>query len=274
MMSSNISPLTVAQTAVLAQRLLAMADDELILAHRDSEWTGHGPILEEDIAIANIAQDELGLASTFYGMGETLTGQTPDQLACFREAAKFLSVQLVSLPKGDWAFTMLRQYLFDAYEQVLIETAVSKPNTYQPLADALAKFRGEEMYHLRHTHMWVERLGLGTDESRRRMQTALDELWPLCGQLFVPLPDEHLLVAAGLVPDVAALVESWRGIVEPHLVASGLTLPQKPLTEQTEHLTRLLADMQQVSRFDPEAEFLADDGKDNPVNRNGRLAIA
>lgn len=248
------------QTAVLVQRLLALADDELILAHRDSEWTGHGPILEEDIAIANIAQDELGHATTLYGLVEALTGQTPDALAFFREAADFRNVQLVALPKGDWAFTMLRQYLFDAYERVWMETAVSAPDTYAPLVDVCTKFQGEEMYHLRHTHLWVERLGLGTDESQRRMQTALDVLWPLCGQLFVPLPEEHLLSEAGLFPDVANLAEPWRDMVVPHLVASGLQLPTGEMlmaarTVHTSDLSLLLEEMQQVARFDPAAEW-------------------
>ena len=106
---------------ILTQKLLALADDELILAHRNSEWIGHGPILEEDIALANIAQDELGHANLWYELHQTLTGDEPDDLAFFREADQFRNVQLVELPRGDWAFTMLRQYLFDAYELLLLD---------------------------------------------------------------------------------------------------------------------------------------------------------
>ena len=123
----------------LIGKLTAMADDELILAHRNSEWTGHAPLLEEDIALANLAQDELGHATTLFGLGETLSGRTPDQMAFFRDAAAFRNVQLVELPRGDWAFTMLRQYLFDAYEHVLY--AALQTSSYQPLQDFAAKVK-------------------------------------------------------------------------------------------------------------------------------------
>lgn len=235
-----------------------MADDELILAHRDSEWTGHAPILEEDIAIANIAQDELGHATVLFGLVEQLTAETPDRLAFFRDAGAFRNVQLVELPKGDWAFTMLRQYLFDAYEHVLLEAL--RDSTYQPLADAVAKFRGEEMYHLRHTHAWVERLGLGTDESNGRMQDALNILWQYTAQLFVPMAEDELLVKEAIFPDVRLLKAPWEAIVRPHLEASGLiveerVLIEEPRSEHTLHLTDLLEDMQHVARWDPGAEW-------------------
>ena len=96
--------------------MVALADDELILAHRNSEWTGHGPILEEDIAFSNIAQDEMGHATLWYNILQKETGETPDQMVFFRDAAAYRNVQMVELPKGDWAFSMLRQYLFDAAE--------------------------------------------------------------------------------------------------------------------------------------------------------------
>ncbi|MDJ0755073.1 MAG: phenylacetate-CoA oxygenase subunit PaaC [Ardenticatenaceae bacterium] len=247
-----------AVTGALTSRLTALADDELILAQRNSEWTGHAPILEEDIALANIAQDELGHATVWLGLLEPFSGRSPDEMAFFRDAEDFLNVQMVELPKGDWAFTMLRQYLFDAYEHILIEALLA--STYQPLADAAAKFRGEEMYHLRHTHLWVERLGLGTDESNRRMQDALDILWPAAGQLFVPLPDDHLLVHEGIFPDLAILQDQWVAIVRPHLTAAGLTFPAEIANTaargfHTEHMATLLADMQLVARWEPDGEW-------------------
>ena len=243
----------------LSARLLAMADDELILAHRNAEWTGHAPILEEDIALANLAQDELGHATTLLGLLEPFNGRTPDQLAYFREAAEFRNVQLVELPKGDWALTMLRQYLFDAYEHVLYEALLG--STYQPLADVVAKFRGEELYHLRHSHVWVERLGLGTAESHRRMQQSLDLLWPYTAQLFRPMAGDNQLVAQGLFPDVAALQDKWLAIVLPHLKASGLEVSEDAeavtagRADHTPHLAELLTDMQVVARWDPDAEW-------------------
>lgn len=242
---------------ILSQKLLAMADDELILAHRNSEWIGHGPILEEDIALANIAQDELGHANIWYEMLQALTGDEPDELVFFREAADFCNVQFVELPRGDWAFTMLRQYLFDAYELLLLDKL--QHSQYQPLAEACAKIRNEEIYHLRHTSNWIKRLGLGTEESNRRTQAALDELWPYAQQLFVPLPGESILVEEKIVPDLAALHEDWLERIRPFLTAAHLTIPtnQTPPTtsrsDHTPHLTHLLNDMQKVARLNREA---------------------
>ncbi len=242
---------------VLIQKLLAMADDELILAHRNSEWIGHAPILEEDIALANIAQDELGHANIWYELHQTLTGDGPDELAFFRDAAEFRNVQMVELPRGDWAFTMLRQYLFDAYELLLLVKL--QHSRYQPLAEASAKIRNEEIYHLRHTSSWIKRLGLGTEESNRRTQNALDELWPYAQQLFVPLPDESLLLDEKIVPDLAALHEEWLERIRPFLTATNLTIPTShtPPTanrsRHTAHLTTLLGDMQKVARLNREA---------------------
>ena len=245
------------RTAVI-DRLTALADDELILAQRDGEWTGHAPILEEDIALANIAQDELGHATVLYERLADLTGRSPDEAAFFREEADFLNVQMVELPKGDWAFTMLRQYLFDAYEPVLL--AQLGASRYQPLADVAAKFRGEELYHLRHTHLWVARLGLGSEEGHRRMQSALDVLWPAAFQLFVPLPHDDLLLEVGYFPSLVDLQGEWEALVTPHLADSGLTLPAAMANTalrgyHTDHMAPLLADLQQVARWDPEGEW-------------------
>ena len=247
------------QKEALVARLTAMADDELILAHRDAEWTGHAPILEEDIALANLAQDELGHATTFYGLVKTLTSQTPDRLAFFRDAADFRNVQLVELPKGDWAFTMLRQYLFDAYEHVLYDALLK--STYQPLADVVTKFRGEEMYHLRHSHVWVERLGLGTAESNGRMQAALDSMWLYTGQLFSQMKTDPILVESGMFPAVDTLYPKWESIVLPHLQACNLsvqthsTMLMSQRSVHSPHLAGVLSDLQQVARWDPEAEW-------------------
>ncbi|MCB9009775.1 MAG: phenylacetate-CoA oxygenase subunit PaaC [Ardenticatenaceae bacterium] len=242
---------------LLTQKLLAMADDELILAHRNSEWIGHAPILEEDIALANIAQDELGHANIWYELHQALTGDEPDELVFFRDANEFRNVQLVELPCGDWAFTMLRQYLFDAYELLLLDKL--QHSSYQPLAEACAKIRNEEIYHLRHTSSWIKRLGLGTAESNRRTQTALDELWPYAQQLFVPLLDESILVDEKIVPNLAGLHEDWLERIRPFLTAANLTIPntQTPPTTNrsghTPHLNTLLADMQKVARLNREA---------------------
>ncbi|MCI0397238.1 MAG: phenylacetate-CoA oxygenase subunit PaaC [Chloroflexi bacterium] len=247
------------QQQALGDQLLALADDELVLAHRNSEWTGHGPILEEDIAFSNIAQDELGHAILWYRLLNDLTGDDPDQLVFFRDAADYRNVQMVELTKGDWAFSMVRQYLFDALEMVRLPRLAE--SHYRPLAEAAAKIRPEELYHYRHTHAWVKRLGLGTAESQQRTQKALDELWPYAYQLFAPLPDEALLVKAGLLPAQEELRQAWEGHVVPFLASCDLrppvrnTPPAQNRDEHTPHLEALLADMQVVARAHPGAEW-------------------
>jgi ring-1,2-phenylacetyl-CoA epoxidase subunit PaaC len=243
----------------LAAKLLALADDELILGHRHSEWAGHGPILEEDIAFANLALDEMGHATLWYEAYQELTGEEPNKIVFFRDAAGFRNVQMVELPNGDWAFSMLRQYLFDTAEMVQLSRLVE--SSYEPIAAAAAKIRLEELYHLRHTSQWVKRLGLGTEESNGRMQRALNELWPYAQQLFVPLPDESLLIEAGMVRETAELYQQWLPTVRDHLTNAGLTIPHadRPSTtsrtEHTSHLTALLAEMQMVARLDPQAKW-------------------
>src|SRR5258708_18951852 len=178
----------------VAAYLLALADDELILGPRDSEWTGHAPILEEDIAFANIAQDEIGHASLWYGLAHGLGGAETDRMVFFRSPGEYRNAPLVELPKGDWAFSMLRQYLFDAAEAERLPLLAA--SSHRPLAEAAAKIRTEEIYHLRHTRAWIERLAQGTNESRNRVQAALDLLWPYALQLFRPASCEPELAAS------------------------------------------------------------------------------
>lgn len=256
-MTATLNPVV---AAALAERLLAMADDELILAHRNSEWTGHSPILEEDIAFSNIALDEMGHAAIWYGLREQLTNEDPDRLVFFRDAGDYRNVQMVELPKGDWAFSMLRQYLFDAAERVSLAHLTA--GSYRPLAEAAAKIQTEEIYHLRHTGLWLRRLGLGTEESHGRMQAALDVLWPYARQLFVRLPGDEVLFDNGIFPDMALLQREWEDAVRPYLTECELTIPEValprrdiPRTEHTESLMALLAEMQAVARTDPMAKW-------------------
>jgi ring-1,2-phenylacetyl-CoA epoxidase subunit PaaC len=243
----------------LTNRFLAFADDELILGHRNSEWAGHAPILEEDIAFANIAQDEMGHATIWYALYCELTGDNADRLVFQRDAAAYRNAQMVELPNGDWAFSLLRQYLFDAAEMARLPLLLN--SNYRPLKEAAAKIRPEEIYHYRHTSAWVRRLGLGTEESNRRMQNALDQLWPYAHQLFVPLPEEALLVAAGYVPEAAELRLGWESGVAPFLAEAGLQVPavnDPPVLQReaySRHRVALLAEMQEVARAFPGAEW-------------------
>ena len=243
----------------LAARLLAIADDELILGHRDSEWCGHAPILEEDIAFANLALDELGHAIVWYQLVAKLSGKdpetVPDELAYHRSATEFQNVRMVELPKGDWAFTLMRQYLFDVYEAVMLEKM--SESQYDPLAGAAAKIRKEEIYHHRHTSAWVRRLGLGTQESQLRMQAALDALWPEALSLFQPLPDDEHLAEAWIVPRLSDAQAVWEGRVRPWLTDASLIVPDDvPAVgkrgDHSEHLVPLLDDLQEVTRLFPD----------------------
>lgn len=247
---------------VLAAYLIALADDELVLGHRDSEWCGHAPILEEDIAFANIALDEIGHARLWLELAAALLGEDPaaypDRQAFFRPAAEFRCLPLVELPRGDWAFSMLRQYLFDAFDALRLEKLAA--SRYQPLAEIAARIRTEELYHLRHTRSWVPRLGLGTEASHARMQEAMHALWPYALALGTPFPDEEELVKAGVVPAAGEIFAVWSADVEAFLKEASLTIPAidpapGDRTSHTVHLQPLLADMQEVARLEPEAHW-------------------
>ncbi|WP_309571359.1 1,2-phenylacetyl-CoA epoxidase subunit PaaC [Deinococcus sp.] len=257
-MTATTTTLTPTQTQTLLLKLTVLADDEIILAHRGGEWTGHAPILEEDIALANIAQDELGHAGLYLTLAQSLGGSDPDRVAFWRGPDDYLNARLVELPKGDWALTMLRQFLYDTYEALWLEAATR--STYAPLAEVAAKAVREEKFHLQHTALWAERLALGTSESTRRIQTALDELWPYAAQLFQPIDGEAELTGVGILPDLSAVHARWHDLVTRHLHDKcGLILPANAEAgagrdTHTEHLAPLLLEMQSVARDYPDAQ--------------------
>ena len=246
----------------LSSYLLSLGDDELILGHRDSEWCGYAPILEEDIAFANIALDEIGHASTWYGLVSVLDGEDPqkypDRLVYTRPAHEYRNIQMVELPNGDWAFSVLRQYLFDTGESVRLQAL--QASAFASLAEAAAKIRTDEIYHQRHSRAWVQRLGLGTEESNSRMQAALDHLWPYALQMFMPLDEDPLLIESGYIPDPGRLQSEWEGIVISFFEDCELTPPRQKSqkisrVDHTPHLKVLLADMQSVARLEPDGEW-------------------
>jgi len=256
----------------LSEYVLALADDELILGHRDSEWCGQAPILEEDIAFANIALDEFGHAGLWYGLYAGLTSQdsdtTPDRMIYQRPAADFRCAPLVELPNGDWAFSMLRQYLFDAAE---IARLTGLAGSSQPELTGIAeKVIKEERYHQRHTRAWIVRLGQGSTESHQRLQAALSILWPYTESLFNLCPAEAILAEAGLVPQTSQVRSSWQTQVLPLLEQCGLELPEVkraateagdetvPPMQRGQHLkdfSALVAELQSVACLDPQAEW-------------------
>lgn len=245
--------------AALKPLLFSLADDEVIIGHRNAEWTGHGPILEADIAFSSMAQDELGHAQAYYNLLHELGEPDPDHLAFLRPASAFRCAQLVELPRGDWAFSLIRQGLYDAAETVRL--AALARSSFTPLAQAARKFVGEEKYHWLHARTWIGQLGRA-DDARRRLQSALDQVWPYALGLFEPGEAEGELVAQGVKPNEADLEQAWRELLAPVLAEAGLTRPAAaaPLYggrhgQHTPHLAALLDDMQLVFRSEPEATW-------------------
>lgn len=261
--ASSVVPAPAPKPNALFEFLLRLGDDRLILGHRVSEWCGHGPILEEDIALANVALDLLGQATIVLRLAGEVEGQGRDEdaLAYFREATDFRNCLLVELPKGDFGFTIARQFLFDVYDVMLLEALTTSSNT--ELAAVAAKSLKEARYHVRHSGEWMLKLGDGTDESHRRVQHALDELWRFTPELFATDDVDAELVDAGVVPDVAALKPKWESLVRDVLDRATLTVPNDvpPRARggrtgaHTEHLGHLLAEMQIVARSHPGASW-------------------
>ncbi len=249
--------------------MLSLADDELMLGHRNSEWTGYAPILEEDIAFSNIAQDELGHSMLWYILYEQLAGKTPDEMAFEREWNEFTCCRFVTYPKGDFAYTVVRQYLFDEAEQVRLKAFAN--SSYVPIKEASVKILREEAYHLLHTKGLVERLGDATEESHRRMQTALDAAFPQSLGMFETLEGEEDLVTAGVFPGNKQLQAEWLKRIVPVLNGASLAAPVKDpdgacsikvspdlggrKKKHTEDLKQLVDDLQAVYRTVPGAKW-------------------
>lgn len=249
-------------TNPMFEYIVRLADDRLVLGHRLSEWCGHAPILEEDIALANTALDLIGQASALLKLAGEIEGKgrTDDTLAYFRDAIEFRNVQLVELPNGDFAVTIVRQFLFDAWDVLLLERLVSSSNP--TLAGIAAKALKEAKYHLRHSAEWVRMLGDGTAESHDRAQRALDELWPYTAELFMTdAIDEHA-VENRLGVEVESVRPAWLETVERVFREATLTRPADGFVPRggrigrhTEHLGRMLADMQSLARAHPGASW-------------------
>ncbi|MEW2285036.1 1,2-phenylacetyl-CoA epoxidase subunit PaaC [Streptomyces sp. NPDC047841] len=238
-------PATVPVTAALA-----LGDDALVLSHRLGEWAGHAPVLEEEVALANIALDLLGQARVLL----SLAGDE-DELAYLREERAFRNLQLVEQPNGDFAHTIARQLYFSTYQQLLYTELAAGESPFAPLA---AKAVKEVAYHRDHAEQWTLRLGDGTDTSHERMRRACDALWRFTGEMFQPVE--------GLTADWARLEESWLESVTGVLGRATLPLPQGPRIGawsagagrqglHTEPFGRMLAEMQHLHRSHPGASW-------------------
>lgn len=242
--------------------LLRLADDRLILGHRLSEWAGHAPILEEDIALANIALDLVGQAQALLALAGEVEGQGRDEdaLAYFREAREFRNALLCEQPNGDFAVTLVRQLLFDAWDVEVTGALAASP--HETLAGIMAKAHKEARYHLRHSSQWVIRLGDGTSESHARAQTAVDELWRFGPELCVPDAVDAALVPLGLAADLDAIRPCWEATLRDVLATATLVAPPSAflarggrIGQHSEHLGHLLAEMQIVARSHPGATW-------------------
>ena len=246
----------------LFEYLLRLGDDRLVLGHRLSEWCGHGPILEEDIALANISLDLVGHATALLKLaGETEgKGRDEDALAYFREAVEYRNALIVELPKGDFGFTIVRQFLFDVHS-VLLWDALSSCK-HEQLAAIAAKSLKEDKYHLRHSSEWVVRLGDGTEESHARVQKSLDDLWRYTPELIFHDGVDAAIAEQGIVVDHAAIASRWNAMVSDVVSRATLTLPTDTASnsggrvgKHTEHLGHMLAEMQIVARSHPGASW-------------------
>jgi ring-1,2-phenylacetyl-CoA epoxidase subunit PaaC len=252
----------IATDSPLALYTLRRADDALILGHRLSEWCGHAPMLEEDMALANIGLDLIGQARSLYGYVAELRadGSDEDQLAYLRDAPAYRNLLLAELPKGDFAQTLLRQFLFSAFADPFWRATLASGDP--TLAAIAGKSEKESAYHLRHTAEWVIRLGDGTEESHARAQEALDLLWPYTGEMFEADAAERELMAAGLAADPEPLREVWSRTVDQVLREATLTRPVGGWMQSggrhgrhSEHLGHLLAEMQVLQRSYPGAKW-------------------
>ena len=250
-------------SGALFEYLCRLGDDRLVLGHRLSEWCGHGPILEEDIALTNFALDLLGQASSLLRLAGTVEGlgRDEDALAFWREAVEFRNTRLVELPIGDFGFTMARQFLFDAYSVHLMAELVN--STHPELAALAARALKEDRYHLRHSAQWVVRLGDGTEASHQRMALGFEECWRFTAELFTPDEVDHELLREGIAPDLARVQERWSETVAKTLQQATLgPVPQFSAPppgigrgSHTEYLGHLLAVMQSTARAHPGAKW-------------------
>lgn len=254
-----MTTIAVAETPLLAA-ILARADDSLVHAHRLSEWCGHAPMLEEDLALANVALDLLGQARSLYQHAAALEGQgrSEDDLAYLRDAPAFRNLLMLEQPKGDFALTIARLFLHSAFALPWWQQATR--STDETLAAIAAKAEKEVAYHLRHSGEWMIRLGDGTAESHRRAQDALDHLWRFTGEFFVP--EDPDLLARGILPDPAAIRPAWDATVARVLDAATLQRPKDGWMQtggrrgvHTEHLGHMLAVMQHLQRAYPGATW-------------------
>ena len=243
--------------------LYKMADDALIIGHRNSEWTGIGPMLEEDLAFSSMAQDKIGHAIALYTILHEVLGEAdPDTLGFKRTEKEFKSCHLVEQPIGEYDFSTIRHFLFDHAELLRYESLTQ--SSFQPLAQLAKKVKGEIKYHVMHADTFVKQLSNGNEESKARMQQALNNTWHLALGIFEPGEYEVELTSNNIFIGEVELKKRWLEKVTPLLESYGLTIPATDETKianggrkgyHTEYLKPLLDEMCEVTRTDIDAEW-------------------
>ena len=253
----------VARNDALFDYLLRLGDTSLVLGHRLSEWCGHGPALETDMALTNVALDLIGQARQFLTYAGEIEGRgrSEDDLAYLRDAHGYRNLLLVELPNEDFARTIARQFLFDAFNVELM-AGLAASSRDERLAAIAAKAVKEVSYHARHSSEWMIRLGDGTETSHRKIQAALDDLWMYTGEMFAVDEVDDAMVAAGIGVDLTELKSSWDQRVDEILTEATLQRPEDAWMQtggkagrHTEHLGYLLAEMQFLQRAYPGATW-------------------
>ncbi|MEY3194457.1 MAG: hypothetical protein RIQ78_554 [Bacteroidota bacterium] len=243
----------------LFEYLLRHGDTNLVLGHRLSEMCSRGPMLEEDIALTNIALDHIGQAEVLlhYAGEVEAKGRTEDDLSYLRTEKEFCNFRIVEHPNTDFAFVIARQFLVDVYQCLLYQKLQVCNNAI--LAGMAQRFLKETTYHLRHSGAWVERLGQGTEESHRRIEEAFRVLWPYTPEFFVVLPNASALYEGGIAPNPKDIEMEWNIQVLRVLGKAGLHNPANSVlvdhAPHTEHLSHLLAEMQYLQRTYPGAKW-------------------
>jgi ring-1,2-phenylacetyl-CoA epoxidase subunit PaaC len=239
---------------------LRRADDALILGHRLSEWCGHAPMLEEDMALANMGLDLLGQARELYTYAAKVEGKGNDEdtFAYLRDVRQYRNLLLMEQPNGDFARTMVRQFFYSAFVDLYWRAMMKSSDA--TLAAIAAKSEKESAYHLRHSSEWIVRLGDGTEESHARAQAAIDDLWSFTGEMFAVDDAERALIDASVAIDPAGLKPQWFKTVAGVVAEATLTLPKNDWMQQggrvgqhSEHLGHLLSELQSLQRSFPGA---------------------
>ncbi len=246
----------------LKDLLYKMADDLLILGHRNSEWTGMGPLLEEDIAFSSMAQDKVGQSLALYTILHELGEQNPDIVAFTRNANQFHNCVLVELPNQEYDFSLVRHFLFDTADSLRWEMLTK--SSYEPLALLAKKIKGELRYHTLHANTWIRQLGSATEESVSRLQRSISVAMPYAFGIFEESPYEKEIISSGIFEGEKVLMERWKIKVIEAISQTRLQVPDwKIITsfsggrtgQHSEHLQPMLEEMSEVFRIDPTAEW-------------------